>query len=176
MKAFIKNLFPAIIAAFFFLTTQSVQAQKVAIVDINQVLAALPEYKRAQEDLDKMAQRWRSEIAQQQDGIKGLYNKYQAEQVLLSDDARKQREEEIMNREKEVREAQRVKFGPEGELFKKRQELVKPIQDKVYTAIEKFATDRGYDLILDKSASAGIIYSNATFDKTQLVLEMVKKM
>ena len=176
MELSIKKMFPAIIAAFFFLTVSNTQAQKVAIVDINQVLAALPDYKRAQDDLDKIAQRWRSEIAQQQDAIKGLYNKYQAEQVLLSDDARKQREDEIMNREKEVREAQRVKFGPEGELFKKRQEFVKPIQDKVYSAIEKFAVDRGYDLILDKSASAGIIYSNATFDKTQQILDMVKKM
>ena len=176
MKSKLKSILPAIIVAFFFLNAMQTQAQKVAIVDINQVLAALPDYKRAQDDLDKIAQRWRSEIAQQQDAIKGLYNKYQAEQVLLSDDARKQREDEIMNREKEVREAQRVKFGPEGELFKKRQEFVKPIQDKVYSAIEKFANERGYDLILDKSASAGIIFSNATYDKTQLVLDMVKKM
>ena len=172
----IKSIFSVIVIALFLFTAGTTHAQKVAIVDINQVLATLPDYKRAQDDLDKIAQRWRSEIAQQQDAIKGLYNKYQAEQVLLADDARKQREEEILNREKEVREAQRVKFGPEGELFKKRQELVKPIQDKVYNAIEKFANERGYDLILDKSASAGIIFSNPTYDKTQQVVEMVKKM
>ncbi len=152
------------------------QAQKIAIVDINQVLNTLPEYKQAQDNLDKVSQKWRSEIAQQQDAIKGMYSKYQAEQVLLNDDARKQREEEIVTKERDVRENQRAKFGPEGELFKKRQELVKPIQDKVYAAIEKFAADRGYDLILDKSSSAGIIFANATYDKTQLVLEMVKKM
>ena len=172
----IKSIFSAVAIALFFFTSNAAHAQKVAIVDINQVLATLPDYKRAQDDLDKIAQRWRSEIAQQQDAIKGMYNKYQAEQVLLADDVRKQREEEILNREKEVREAQRVKFGPEGELFKKRQELVKPIQDKVYNAIEKFANERGYDLILDKSASAGIIFSNPTYDKTQQVVEMVKKM
>lgn len=151
------------------------QAQKLAIVDINQVLNTLPEYKQAQDNLDKMAQRWRSEIAQQQDAIKGMYSKYQAEQVLLNDDARKQREEEIVAKERDVRENQRVKFGPEGELFKKRQEMVKPIQDKVYAAIERFAADRGYDLILDKSSSAGIIFANNTYDKTQLIIEMVKK-
>ena len=81
-----------------------------------------------------------------------------------------------MAKEKDVREAQRIKFGPEGELFKKRQELVKPLQDKVYAAIEKFAADKGYDLILDKSSSAGIIFANSTYDKTTAVLELVKKM
>ena len=153
----------------------SMEAQKIAIVDVTQVLNALPDYKKAQDDLDKVAQRWRAEIAQQQDVVKGMYNRYQAEQVLLSDDARKKREEEILNKEKEVREAQRVKFGPEGELFKKRQEFVKPIQDRVYAAIERFANDKGYDLILDKSSSAGLIFANMTYDKTQQVVDMVKK-
>jgi outer membrane protein len=163
-------------AAIVLFSTLCMHAQKVAVVDINQVLNAIPAYKTAQEDLDKMASKWRSDIAQQQDVIKGMYNKYQAEQVLMSDDARKQREEEIMNKEKEVREAQRTKFGPEGELFKKRSELVKPLQDKVYSAIERFATEKGFDLILDKGGSAGIIFANATTDKTNLIIEMVKKM
>lgn len=154
----------------------STSAQKIAIVDIAQVLNSLPTYKQAQEDLDKIAQKWRTDIATQQDHIKAMYNKYQAEQVLLSDDVRKQREEEIMNKEKEVREAQRTKFGPEGELFKKRQELVKPLQDKVYSAIEKFAGEKGYDLIMDKSSSSGLIFSNPTYDKTSQVLELVKKL
>ena len=163
-------------ATMLFLTFSVASAQKIAIIDVNQVLNGLPDYKKAQEDLDKIAQKWRGEIAQQQDIIKGLYNRYQAEQVLLSEDARKKREDEIMNKEKDVREAQRTKFGPEGELFKKRQELVKPIQDKVYTAIEKFATEKGYDLVLDKGSSAGLIYANATYDKTQQIVDMVKKM
>ena len=154
----------------------SMEAQKIAIVDVTQVLNALPDYKKAQDDLDKVAQRWRAEIAQQQDVVKGMYNRYQAEQVLLSDDARKKREEEILNKEKEVREAQRVKFGSEGELFKRRQELVKPIQDKVYSAIERFANEKGYDLILDKSSSAGLIFANPTYDKTSQVVDLVKKM
>jgi outer membrane protein len=163
-------------AAAALVLTFSANAQKIAIVDINQVLNSLADYKKAQDDLEKIAQKWRGEIAQQQDVIKGLYNRYQAEQVLLNDTQRKQREEEIMNKEKEVREAQRVKFGAEGELFKRRQELVKPIQDKVYAAIERFATEKGYDLILDKSSSAGLIFANPTYDKTSLVVDLVKKM
>jgi outer membrane protein len=163
-------------AAILFALSFSAQAQKIAIVDVNQILNTLPDYKRAQEDLEKIAQTWRSDIAKQQDVIKGLYNRYQAEQVLLNDDARRQREDEITNKEKEVREAQRAKFGPEGDLFRKRQELVKPIQDKVYGAIEKFANERGYDLILDKSSSAGLIFANATYDKTSQLLDIIKKM
>ena len=163
-------------AATALLLTGSLNAQKIAIVDITQVLNSLPNYKTAEDELAKVTAKWRSDIAQKQDVIKGMYNRYQAEQVLLSEDVRKQREEEIMNKEKEVREDQRVKFGPEGELFRKRQELIKPLQDKVYTAIERFATEKGYDLILDKSSSSGIIFSNATYDKTNSILEMVKKM
>lgn len=163
-------------AAAALVLTFSANAQKIAIVDINQVLGSVADYKKAQDDLDKISQKWRGEIAQQQDVIKGLYNRYQAEQVLLNETQRKQREEEIMNKEKEVREAQRIKFGSEGELFKRRQELVKPIQDKVYAAIERFATEKGYDLILDKSSSAGLIYANPTYDKTSQVVDLVKKM
>ncbi len=163
-------------AATMMFLTLSLNAQKIAIIDVNQVLNALPEYKQAQDELDKVALKWRGEIAQQQDLIKGMYNKYQAEQVLMNDEARKKREDEIMAKEKEAREAQRVKFGAEGELFRKRQELVKPIQDKVYSAIEKFANEKGYDLILDKSSSAGLIFANATYDKTQQIVDMVKKM
>jgi outer membrane protein len=163
-------------AALFIALTFSGVAQKIAIVDVNQVLNSLPEYKKAQEDLEKVAQTWRADIAKQQDVIKGMYNRYQAEQVLLNDDARRQREDEITAKEKEVREAQRAKFGPEGDLFRKRQELVKPIQDKVYGAIEKFANERGYDLILDKSSSAGLIFANATYDKTSQLMDMIKRM
>jgi outer membrane protein len=170
---FKKILFSA--ATILFLSF-SLNAQKIALVDVAQVLNSLPTYKTAQEDLDKVASKWRNDIAQQQDVIKGMYNKFQAEQVLLNNDQRKQREDEILNKEKEVREMQRAKFGPEGDLFKKRQELVKPLQDKVYAAIEKFAAEKGYDLILDKSGSAGIIFANNTYDKTQAIVDMVKKM
>jgi outer membrane protein len=163
-------------AATALFLTFSLNAQKIAVIDITQVLNSLPNYKQAQEELDKVTAKWRSEIAQKQDVIKGMYNRYQAEQVLLSAEARKQREDEIMNKEKEVREDQRLKFGPEGELFRKRQELVKPLQDKVYSAIERFATEKGYDLVLDKSGSSGIIFTNATYDKTNQILDLVKKM
>jgi len=160
-------------AAFLSAITFSVQAQRVCVVDITQVLQSVPDYKRAQDELDKIATQWRQEIAQQQDGIKGLYNKYQAEQVLLSDEQKKQREAEIVNREKIVRDMQRDKFGPEGALFKKRQELVKPLQDKVYAVIERYATDKGYDVVLDKAQ--GVLFANAAVDRTNAILEMLRR-
>ncbi len=150
-------------------------AQKVAIVDISLVLQSLEEYKNAQLDLDNIASKWRQDIAQEQDIVKGLYNKYQAEQVLLSDDQKKKREDEITSKEKTIREMQKDKFGAEGLLFKKRQELVKPVQERVYAVIEKYASDRGLDLILDKSSSSGIIFSAGALDKTNDILNLLKK-
>ena len=149
--------------------TPSIQAQKIAVIDINAVLSELPEYLSAQDELDRMAAEWNQEIAQEYDKIKSLYNKYQAEQVLLSDEVRKQREDEIMQKEREVRELQKRRFGNEGELFLKRREIVNPIQDKVFAAIETFALDRGYDLILDKAGSAGVLFVGDEFDKTDLI-------
>lgn len=151
----------------------TMNAQRIAYVDVTGILDKIPEYKNAQKQLDNVAAQWRSEIAQEYDKIKGMYNRYQAEQVLLSEDVRGQREEEIMAKEKEVRELQRTKFGPEGALFKKRQELVKPIQDRVYTAIEEYANDKGFDFIFDKSGSAGMIFTNARYDKTEDILQVL---
>ena len=150
-------------------------AQRIAVVDVTAVLESLPDYQKAQEQLDKVATTWRQEIAQEQDKVKGMYSKYQAEQVLLSEEMKKTREEEIMVKEKDVREMQRLKFGPEGALFKKREELVKPIQDKVYGAIERFATDKGFEFIFDKGSASGLIFSDKKYDKTEDLKDVLKK-
>jgi len=144
-------------------------AQKIAVIDINEVLQELPEYITAQQELDGIAAEWNQQIANEYDKIKSLYNKYQAEQVLLSDEVKEQRQDEIMQKEKMVRELQKRKFGSEGELFLKRRELVNPIQEKVFAAIETFALDRGYDLVLDKAGSAGVLFVGNEFDKTDLI-------
>ncbi|MEL7123566.1 MAG: OmpH family outer membrane protein [Bacteroidota bacterium] len=172
IKTFIKVGLVA--GLLMFLGTVQVNAQRVALVDIEQILAAVPDYQKAQQELDGLAARWRQEIAQQYDVIKGMYNKYQAEQVLLSDNARRQREEEIMAKEKSVQDLQKNRFGPEGALFEQRRALVQPIQDRVYAAIEKYATDKGYDIILDKSGTAGVIFSKTAFDKTDDIIKMLQ--
>ncbi len=162
-------------ALFTCLITTLSLAQRIAYVDVNAVLESIPEYQKAQEQLDRIATQWRQEIAQAQDAIKGMYSKYQAEQVMLSEDMKRQREEEIMNEERRVRELQRVKFGPEGELFKKREELVKPIQDRVYAAISKFAEDKGFEYIFEKGSASGMLYADKKYDKTEDIKAILKR-
>ena len=156
-------------------TVFTANAQRIAYVDVNQILNSIQEYQEAQDELDKIAATWRTEISEKYDEIKGKYNAYQAEQVLLSDDARKQKEEEILDLETKVRQMQKDRFGPEGLLFQKRKELVQPIQDQVYGAIEDYANDRGYDFIFDKSGSAGMIFSNEEYDKTGDILKKLQR-
>jgi outer membrane protein len=170
-------MFKKIISTALFLIglTALSTAQKIAYVDVTAVLESMPDYQKAQEQLDKIATQWRQEIAVEQDKIKGMYSKYQAEQVLLSDEMKKSREDEIMNKEKEVRDLQRNKFGPEGALFKKREELVKPIQDKVYTTIQQYAESKGYEFIFDKGSSSGMLYADKKNDKTDDIKGILKK-
>lgn len=177
MKKMINQLFLslALICTLSLFTTTNLQAQKIAVVDINAVLESMEDYAGAQTELDRTASKWRQEIAQEYDKIKGMYSKYQAEMVLMSDDMKRQKEDEIMAAENQVREMQKQKFGPDGALFKKRKDLVQPIQDKVYEAIEKYAGERGYDFIFDKSSQSGIIFNNSRFDKTEDILSRVKK-
>jgi outer membrane protein len=169
----IKN---SLFVSFLLLATAiSTNAQRIAYVDVNVIMESIEEYQTAQKELDNLAAKWRQEIAVEYDKIKGQYNRYQAEQVLLSEDARKQKEEEIMNMEKRVRDMQKEKFGPDGALFQKRKEMVQPIQDRVYSVIESYANDRGYDFIFDKSSASGMIFAGASFDKTKEVLDRLKK-
>jgi outer membrane protein len=171
-----RNAFLIPLVVFSFLCIlPALHAQKIATVDINLILESLDDYKKAQDELDNIAARWRQEIEQEFDKVKGMYNKYQAEQVLMSEDMRRQMEEEILSKEKDIREMQRAKFGPEGELFRKRQDLVRPVQDKVYAIIEAYANERGYDFIFDKSSSTGIIFANPQYDKTEDMLQRLKR-
>ncbi len=161
--------------AFAALSTVAVDAQRIAYVDVTAILESLPDYQKAQETLDKTATQWRQDIALEQDKIKGMYSKYQAEQVLLSEEMKKQREDEITAKEKEVREMQRQKFGPEGALFKKREELVKPIQDRVYGAIQNYATSKGFDFVFDKGSASGMLFADPKYDKTEDLKAALKR-
>ncbi len=158
-----------IVAIFAFAV--GAHAQRYAIVDTKYILAKLPEYTEAQKKLDQQSEQWQKEIDDKQEVLSKMYKDYEAEQVMLSDDLKKKREDEIFNREKEVRDLQRKRFGFEGDLFKKRQELVKPIQDKVYNAIQKIAVSRMYDFILDKSEGITVIFADPKLDKSEDVLK-----
>ncbi len=160
----IKNVL--IVAAFLMGAFNFAEAQKIALVDINEVLSSMPEYEKAQQELDRVAAEWRQQIAQEFDAVKSMYNKFQAEQVLLSNEDKVKRENEIVKKEEEVRDMQKNKFGPEGALFKKRQEMVAPIQEKVFAVLESYAAERGYDIIFDKGGATGLLFSNPEYDKT----------
>ena len=135
-----KKLF--VILAMAVVSTAS--AQKYAYVNSQYILDNIPEYKAAMQQLDQQSVNWQKEIEGKYAFIDKLYKDYQAEQILLTDDMKKKRENEITEKEKEVKEFQKSKFGYEGELFKKKQELVKPIQDKIYNAVKKLATEQSY--------------------------------
>jgi len=146
-------------------------SQKYVIIDTRYILDKLPEYKTAQKQLDDIAAGWQKEIDTKQAELDNMYKAYEAEQVMLSDELKKKREDQLFNKEKELRDLQRKRFGFEGDLFKKRQELVKPIQDKVYNAVQKMAQRSGYDLVLDKSEGITIIFADPKLDKSEDVLK-----
>ena len=149
----------------------SSSAQRYAIVDTKYILDKLPDYKQAQKQLDQTSSQWQKEIEDKQAVLDKMYKDYEGEQAMLSEDLKKKREDELFNKEKEVRDLQRKRFGFEGDLFKKRQELIKPVQDKVYNAIQKLAVNRMYDFILDKSEGITVIFADPKLDKSDDVLK-----
>ena len=146
------------------------QAQRYAVIDSKYILEKLTDYKDAQKKLDQFSEQWQQEIDQKQALVDKMIKDYDAEQVMLSDELKKKREDELYNKEKELRDLQKKRFGFEGDLFKKRQELIKPIQDKVYNAVQKLAVDRQYDFILDKSEGITVIFADPKLDKSDDVL------
>jgi outer membrane protein len=159
-----------LIALLVFTSAFAANAQRYAIVDTKYILDKIPEYQDAQKKIDQISEQWQKEIDDKQAVLDKMYKDYEAEQVMLSDELKKKREDELFNKEKEVRDLQRRRFGFEGDLFKKRQELVKPIQDKVYNAIQKIAVNRMYDFILDKSEGITVIFADPKLDKSEDVL------
>jgi outer membrane protein len=159
-----------LVACGLLLVALTSQGQKYAIIDTKYILDKVPEYKQAQKQLDDVAEGWQKDIDTKQAELDKMYKDYDAEQVMLSDDLKKKREDQLFNKEKELRDLQRKRFGFEGDLFKKRQELIKPVQDKVYNAVQKIAAQRGYDFVLDKSEGITIIFADPKLDKSEDVL------
>ena len=148
-------------------------AQKFAYVDSDYILERIPEYASAQDQIEKLSLNWQSEIEEIYQEIDLMYKKYQADKILLTQEMQITRESEIINKEKEAKELQRQRFGPEGDLYKKRQDLMKPIQDKVYNAIQDFSNEKRYDIIFDKSSNLIMLFSNPDLDKSDDILKML---
>jgi outer membrane protein len=153
------------------LTTAISFAQKYAFVDSEYIRKNIPAFTTAQEQLDKLSKQWEKEVADGYAVVEQMYKSYQSESVLLSQDMKTKREEAIIAKEKEMKDLQNKYFGVEGDLFKKRQELVKPIQDEILKAIKEIAVDGSYAVIFDTAAGGNILFANPKFDISDQVLE-----
>lgn len=159
-----------IITGILLLATVTTFAQKFAFVDTEYILENIPSYKAAQEQLDQLSGQYQKELESMHAEIEQMYKDFQSESVLLSDEMKRKREDVIVTKEKEYKELQRKYFGREGDLFKKRQGLVKPIQDDIFNAIQEISTEGNYAVIFDKANGLTLIYSNPKFDLSDQVL------
>ena len=148
----------------------SLNAQKFAIVDMEYILKNIPSYETANEQLNIISKKWQSEVEAKMQEVQNMYKNYQTELVFLSDEMKVEREEAIIAKEKEAQELKREYFGPEGELFKKRQSLMKPIQDEIYNVIQELSREKDYSLIVDKSSAMNIIFSSPKIDISDEIL------
>jgi outer membrane protein len=139
--------------------------QRYAVIDTKYILEKIPAYKEADAKLKLVGEQWQKEIDDLQAQLDKMYKNYESEQFMLTDALKKKREDELFEKEKQVRDLQKKRFGYEGDLFKERQRLIKPVQDKVYDAIQKIATSRSYDFVLDKSEGITIIFADPKLDK-----------
>ena len=146
-------------------------AQKFALIDMDYILKNIPAYERANEQLNQVSKKWQAEVEALNTEAATMYKNYQNEVVFLSQEQKKKRQEDIMAKEKEASDLKRKYFGPEGELFKKRESLMTPIQEEIYNALKDISELRGYSLILDRSSDAGIIFGSPKIDISNEVLE-----
>jgi outer membrane protein len=148
-----------------------VQAQRFGYIDTDFVLNKMPDYKKAQEEINRLSELWQKEIMAMQKGIESMHASFKAEEVLLTDEMRKEREQGIKKKEAELKEYQNKVFGFNGLFFLKKQELVKPVQDKIWDAVEKVAKQNNLAIVFDKSAQLVMIYTDPRYDYTDFVLD-----
>jgi outer membrane protein len=160
----------SLILFIFLATTVCLNAPRFAFVDTEYILTTIPAYRAAQDQIDKLSGEWEEEVKVKFSEIEQLYKNYQAEKVLLTDEMRAKKEEEIINKEKAAKELQNKYFGREGELFDKRQELVKPIQDEIYRAVKEIAAEGNYAVIFDTASGPSMLYTNPKNDVSDEVL------
>jgi outer membrane protein len=151
------------------------QAQKYFVIDSKYILEKLPEYTDAQKKLDDASKLWQEEIDKKMQQVDQMYKAYQAERAMLSEEARKKREDEIIAKEKDAKDLQKKYFGFDGELYKKRQDLVKPVQDKVFNSVQQYAQSRGFELVYDKAGGVTIFYADPKLDKSDEIVKIITK-
>ena len=160
-----------LIIAIVLMGTLSASAQKFALLDMEYILKNIPAYERANEQLNQVSKKWQAEVEALSTEATTMYKNYQNEIVFLSQEQKKERQEEIMKKEKEASDLKRKYFGPEGELFKKRESLMTPIQEEIYNAVKEISELRGYSLVVDRASDTGIIYGSPKVDISNEVLQ-----
>lgn len=162
-----------LILAVSLLTITNSNAQKFAYVDTDYILNKIPEFRQAQDKLDALSADWQKEIENKYTDVEQMYRAYQQEQVLLTDEMKTKREEAIIKKETEAKNLQQKYFGPEGDLYAKRQELIRPIQDKIHDGIQQLAANNKYQVIFDSSSNLIMLYKNDNLDKSDKLLEIM---
>ena len=162
-----------LMGVLFVLLSITATAQKIGYVDTEYILQNIPEYQDAQNEVEELSKPRQEDIEKQYADVDKMYKAYQADAVLLPEDLKRKREEEIVAAEREVKELQRKRFGAEGDLFKKREELIKPIQEKIFNAIEGVATKKNYAFIFDKAGGPVIMFVDSKYDISDEVLEQI---
>ena len=147
--------------------------QHYCIIDSKYMLEKMTDYKDAQAKLDGLSKAWQDEIDNRMAEVDRMYKGYQAEKPMLSDDMRNKRQDEIVAKEKAAKDLQKQRFGYEGDLFKKRQEFIKPVQDRLFNAVQKMASSKGYDMVLDKAGGVTLFYADPKLDKSDEVLKIL---
>ena len=165
-----KKLFLLIV---ILITSISTYSQKFAYVDSDYILSKMPEFVQAEEKIDDFSKEWQSEIESAYEEVEQMYRDYQSEQVLLTSEMKTKREEAIIEKEKSVQSLQQKYFGNNGDLYKKRQDLIKPIQDRIFDAVQQLAASNKYSIIFDASSDLIMLYSNPNLDKSDKVLELM---
>ena len=160
-----------ILMAVMLVASLSMHAQKYALVDIEYILSYVPAYERANEQLNQVSKKWQAEVEALNTEASTMYKNYQNEVVFLSQEQKKAKQEEIMKKEKEASDLKRKYFGPEGELFKKRESLMSPIQDEIFNAVKEISELRGYSMVLDRASNAGIVFASPKIDISNEVLD-----
>lgn len=159
-----------LLALFAIISAVSANAQKFALIDMEYILKNIPAYERANEQLTQQSKRWQAEIDDLTVEAQNLYKKYQSESIFLSDEQRTKREQEILAKEKQASELKRKYFGPDGELYKKRESLMAPIQDEIYNAVKEICDSKGYSAVVDRASAGSIIYASPKIDISNEVL------
>ena len=160
-----------ILMAVMLVASLSMHAQKYALVDMEYILSHVPAYERANVQLNQVSKKWQAEVEALNTEASTMYKNYQNEVVFLSQEQKKAKQEEIMKKEKEASDLKRKYFGPEGELFKKRESLMSPIQDEIFNAVKEISELRGYSMVLDRASNAGIVFASPKIDISNEVLD-----